>query len=174
MLHARRCGRVSTPSYALPRTHSSTHLSRSKDLNWSRLRPTSSPSHPSIRRSLLTPVPTPYSKPIAPSQITASAAQPLPSRLLIENASDQNPAVPLASCPRRFRCRLATNRNLPRSPAQFPCCRAYKFRYQPHLKDASRRSLLASSNLAQSNSDDVGDRSFERTNPSHLESTAPP
>jgi len=37
-----------------------------------------------------------------------------------------------------------------------------------------RRRLLASSNLAQSNSDDVGNRSFERTNPSHLESAAPP
>jgi hypothetical protein len=57
---------------------------------------------------------------------------------------------------------------------RLPGCRSYKFRYQPHLKDAFRRSLLASSNLAQSNSDDVGDRSFERTNPSHLESTAPP
>jgi len=37
-----------------------------------------SPSHQSIRRRLLTPVPTPYSKPIAPRQITASAA-PAPS-----------------------------------------------------------------------------------------------
>jgi hypothetical protein len=34
--------------------------------------------------------------------------------------------------------------------------------------------LLASSNPAQSNSNDVGDHSFERTNPSHLESAAPP
>jgi hypothetical protein len=35
-------------------------------------------------------------------------------------------------------------------------------------------NLLASSNLAQSNSDDVSDRSFKGTNPSHLEAAAPP
>jgi hypothetical protein len=39
---------------------------------------------------------------------------------------------------------------------------------------ADCRSLAASSDPAQSNSDDVGDHPFERTNPSHLESAAPP
>jgi hypothetical protein len=34
------------------------------------------------------------------------------------------------------RCGLPTNRNLPRTPAQFPGSRAYIFRYQPHSKDA--------------------------------------
>jgi hypothetical protein len=33
-----------------------------------------------------------------------------PSCLLIENASDQHLAFPLASWPRRCRCKLATNR----------------------------------------------------------------
>ena len=43
-----------------------------------------------------------------------------------------------------------------------------------HIVRGASTKLLASANSPQTKTNDIGDRSFERTNPGHLESTAPP